>query len=258
MQTLDESILAVMDCGDKDILPFLPCILQDFWSIGTDPEVVIGLIKKHIKNTSRRTVLDLGCGKGAVSVKIAKALQYNCHGIDGIADFVSFAAAKADEYGVAGLCKFEQGDIREKIENTGKYDIIVLGAIGQVLGNYFQTLTLLALHLTRTGIIIIDDGYVADNSSFVHPHVLKRSEMLKQIAQAGMMLVDEVPAAETTTEVYEQEYSWLARRCDELAVKHPEKRALFEDYKKQQQMEYENLKSEISCATLVVRKKDRF
>lgn len=255
MKTLDESILTAMDCGDKDILPYLPYILQDFWTIGSDPDVIIGLIKKHIKNPFRQRVLDLGCGKGAVSVKIANSLQYYCHGVDGIAEFVSFAAAKADEYGVADLCKFEQGDIREKIENLGKYDIIILGAIGQVMGNYYQTLSKLSPHLASEGIIVIDDGYVEEDSSFSHPHVLKRNEMLRQIDEAGMMLVDEVPAGESTAEGYEQEYARLARRCDELGGKHPDKAALFEDYKKQQQVEYDNLKSKIICATMVVKRK---
>jgi hypothetical protein len=36
-----------MDCTDNEILPLLPFILQDFWEIGFDPDVMINRIKKH-------------------------------------------------------------------------------------------------------------------------------------------------------------------------------------------------------------------
>jgi len=84
MKTLEESIVAGMDCQNTAIVPFLPYILQDFWTLGTPPEIVINFIKKHCKNYPNLNVLDLGCGKGAVSVKLAAALKCNCHGIEGI------------------------------------------------------------------------------------------------------------------------------------------------------------------------------
>ncbi len=71
MKSLEESIMEAMDCNEFDILPFLPCILQDFQAIGTDPEVFVDLIFRQGKGDASLTVLDLGCGKGAVSIKIA-------------------------------------------------------------------------------------------------------------------------------------------------------------------------------------------
>jgi len=40
MKTVEESILVSMDCSDRQILSYLPYILQDFWEIGTDPKTV--------------------------------------------------------------------------------------------------------------------------------------------------------------------------------------------------------------------------
>ena len=73
MKTIEESVLTAMDCTDSEILPYLPYILQDFWEIGSDPDVIIDLLKKHLSNTNNFKVLDLGCGKGAVSIIIAKS-----------------------------------------------------------------------------------------------------------------------------------------------------------------------------------------
>ena len=68
MKTLKESVVTAMDGTSVDIFPFLPYILQDFWEIGASPLVIAALIEKHTSHFSDLRVLDLGCGKGAVSV----------------------------------------------------------------------------------------------------------------------------------------------------------------------------------------------
>lgn len=258
MKTIEESVLTAMDCTDSEILPYIPFILQDFWEIGSDPKVMINLIKKHLVNINKLAVLDLGCGKGVVSINIANQMNCECYGIDAIPEFISFSASKANEYGVGNLCKFEVGDIREKIKTLGKYDIIILGAIGQVFGNYFETLTILNNNLKDGGIIIIDDGYIEDKSSFKHEHVFSKSELKKQISEAGMQLIDEIIASEdeNVTVNHETEYNNLLKRCQELSVKYPDKAEIFINYSNQQKKEYDNMKTEIKCSTMVVKRKE--
>lgn len=254
MKTTEESVLTAMDCTDREILPYLPYILQDFWEIGSDPDVMIDLIKKHLSNFTNLKVLDLGCGKGAVSINIAKQINCECYGIDAIPEFISFSTSKADEHSVGNLCKFEVGDIREKIGALAKYDVIILGAIGQVFGNYFETLTLLNNNLKDGGIVIIDDGYIEDEISFKHDHVFSKSDLKKQISYAGMQLIDEVNVSgdENVTENYDTEHNNLLKRCQELIVKYPEKSETFINYCDQQKKEYENMKTEIKCSTMVI------
>ncbi len=258
MKTIEESVLTAMDCTDSEILPYLPYILQDFWKIGSDPDVMIDLIKKHLSNINNSKVLDLGCGKGVVSINIAKQMNCECYGIDAIPEFISFSSSKADEYGVGNLCKFEVGDIREKIRTLGEYDVIILGAIGQVFGNYFETLNLLNNILKEGGIIIIDDGYIEDESTFKHEQVFSKSELKNQISEAGMQLIDEVNASEDKNVAanYDTEYNNLLRRCQELSVKYPDKAEIFISYCNQQKNEYENMKTEITCSTMVVKRKE--
>lgn len=257
MRTVEESVLTAMDCTDSKILPYLPYILQDFWEIGSDPEVMITLIKKHQTNFNNLKVLDLGCGKGVVSINIAKQMNCKCYGIDAIPEFISFSKSKADEYGVSGLCTFEVGDIREKVKALGKYDVIILGAIGQVFGNYFETLTLLNNNLKDGGIIIIDDGYIEDESSFRHDYIFSKSDLKKQISDVGMQLIDEVNVSgdKNVTENYDTEYNNLLKRCQELIVKYPDKAEVFINYCDHQKKEYENMKNGITCSTMVVKRK---
>jgi cyclopropane fatty-acyl-phospholipid synthase-like methyltransferase len=257
-KTIEESVLTAMDCSDKEILPYLPYILQDFWEIGSDPEVMINLIKKHLRNSSTLQILDLGCGKGAVSINIAKQLNCECYGIDAIPEFISFSALKADECSVGNLCKFEVGDIREKVKTLGLYDVIILGAIGQVFGNYFETLTILNNNLKAGGIILIDDGYIDDESGFKHEHVFSKNELRKQISDARMQLIDEMVVSEGDSVMakYDAEYCNLFKRCKELSEKYPDRAEIFINYSNRQKNEYDNLKNEITCSTMVINRKE--
>jgi len=261
MKTLEESIAIAMDWNeDVTIVPFLPYILQDFWEIGTPPEIVINFVREHSvvvetrHATSLQRVLDLGCGKGAVSVKLAAALKCNCYGIDGIPEFIETSKEKAREYGVDKLCRFEVGDIREKINTLDKFDIIILGAIGQVFGDYYATLTTLSKHLTPEGIIIINDAYIEDSSTFQHPAVLYRRELLKQIGQAGMELIDEYTGGEDSAD-YAEQFENLQKRCEELMAKYPEKTSLFENFIQAQADEYDALENKIIGSIMVIKKR---
>ena len=66
--TVEESVVMAMDGTSSNLFPFLPYIFQDLWEIGTSPEIVLTLVKKHTTDYSNLKVLDLGCGKGAVLI----------------------------------------------------------------------------------------------------------------------------------------------------------------------------------------------
>jgi len=254
-KTLEESIGSAMELPDVTLIQYLPYILQDYWEIGTSSEEVVKLIRKHKENYSSLNVLDLGSGKGAVSISIASALKCNCLGIDAINDFVNFSNEKSKEYSVSNICTFEKDDIRIRIKSLGKYDVIILGAIGPVFGNYYETLLKLKIHLNENGIIIIDDGYTEDNCKKDYPNILKKSELLKQINNAGMDLIDTVTINEIpeTNENYENEFKNLKNRCMELIEKHPENKVLFLKYINEQKEEYRILSEEIIPAILVIK-----
>ncbi len=141
ISSVEKSVVVALDGTDSNLFPYLPYILQDLWELGTSPEVVLKLVRKHTTNQSNLKVLDLGCGKGAVSIKLAKELNCQCHGIDAVKEFIDEAKNKAKEFNVEEYCSFERDDIRVRIRDLKGYDIIVLGAIGPVLGDYYSTLT---------------------------------------------------------------------------------------------------------------------
>lgn len=258
-KTLEESIIEAMDGSDLDLIPFLPYILQDRWEIGSDPKTMIDLIRKHARDHSDLKILDLGCGKGAISVKIAHEFKCKCFGIDAIKDFIDEANRKAKEYQVGHLCHFEVGDIREKVKSLQGFDVIILGSIGPVFGDYSQTLRALKTCVADGGIIMIDDGYIANDNDYLHLLVQRKDVIDQQILDSGMELIDELvfnkeDIKESDSAIYEN----LEKRCLELIKKFPEKAALFKDYIQRQKEENVVLEEKITCAVMVIKNKFQF
>ncbi len=234
MKPIEDSVAEAMSVKDKELLPHLPYILQDFWEMGTYPDVIIELIRRNKAEPEGASLLDLGCGKGAVCISAASKLGCRCMGVDAIPEFIGEAMSKAKELGVEGLCSFEEADIREKVKELRDYDVIVLGSIGQVFGDHKDTLSALKGCLAEDGLIIIDEGY----------HDI--SEPIGQQAnEAGMRIIDEhvLTDKDALKKDYERELDMLTRRCLELVEMHPDKEELFKSYIISQMMEYQMMES---------------
>ncbi len=259
MKTLEESVVTAMDGSESELFSFLPYMLQDVWEMGTSSEAIVGLVQKHARDHANLNILDLGCGKGAASVKLARELQCTCLGIDGVGAFIDEATRKAEEFGVEHLCQFIADDIRVRIKVLPKFDIIILGALGPVFGDYNATLTTLSKCLSQDGMIIIDDAYIEDDSDFTDPSIRKKSEILQQIKVAGMRLVDEMVMKEDEIKAADDYlYENLERRCRELIKKYPGKRKLFENYMAGQKEENDILETKVICSTILIRKNRGF
>ena len=255
MKSLKDSILESMDCEDRALLPYLPYIVQDIWTLGTDPQAIIELLIANIYRTSRRSVLDLGCGKGAVSLQLSKELGCRCHGIDGIASFIDEARQYAKQYNVEELCTFEVGDIRKEIKELPSYDIMILGAIGPVFGSYTETIDKIKSHLNPKGSIIIDDAYLLDNAPS-KPEYKTKSQLLAQIHTTGMEIIDEhIFSKERMEQSNLDMFQKIKLRCEELMVKHPDKKQLFEDYLQAQIEENRTLESDVVNTLLLLQRR---
>lgn len=252
-KSLEESVVAAMDGGTPELFQYLPYILQDFWEIGADPEAIINMVQKHSLAGPDLQVLDLGCGKGAVSVKMAQKIGCNCFGIDAVEAFINEAATKAAEYHVGYLCRFEVNDIRTRVKTLIGFDVIVLGAIGPVLGNFFETLSVLKKCLSPNGIILIDDGYIDDNSEFSHPAVITKEALVDQAHLAGMKMIDEkiYEIDDNALMLHQQEFEKIQKRCEELIQEYPFRDKLFRDYIANQRREYNAIEKEFVNALMV-------
>jgi cyclopropane fatty-acyl-phospholipid synthase-like methyltransferase len=255
MKSMEECAVTSLDGSEKELFPYLPCILQDLWEMGSDPDLIIEAIERHKGKQSSMGILDLGCGKGAVSIKIAEKLHCNCLGIDAIKEFIEEAKKKSSEYGVQNLCTFEEADIRVKIDSLASYDVVVLGSIGPVLGDCYSTLSRVSKVLKPDGIIIYDDGYILPDSDYVHPKIMRKDFILQQIKEAGMNLIDELFNHKDDIKSSDDYiFDKIENRCKELIQQYPDKRFLFEDYIKKQIEENDVLENRIICSMMVIKR----
>ena len=250
MSMIEEKLAKSLTAESVDLIPYLPALLQDLWELGSSPEDIIALASKHISMTDETKVLDLACGKGAVSIKVAKAFGCSVKGIDYLEDFVLYANRKAKEFDVSDLCVFQTGDINEAVQHEKDYDIVILGAVGDVLGSPQDTLAKLKNTIKKGGFIFIDDAYAKADDDVRCP---TRAQWLKLIAAAGLKMIDDVRIEDDAlTALNTEQQQYIRMRAHELKCKYPDKAALFDGYIKSQQAECDELEQEMTGVTMLL------
>ena len=258
---IEEKLARSLTAETTELLPFLPYLLQDFWELGSDPDVMIKLIEKHVNISENMRILDLACGKGAASVRIAQKLQVGVKGIDLIPDFVEFASKKAQEYDVDGLCHFAVGDINESVKAETGYDCVIYGAAGDVLGSPADTLRKLKSTIKPGGYILIDESYLPDDGKqedvkYSNYEYLTEKQWLALFSKAGLELLDTVSgadAADANNPDSTKGMAFITARANELIAKHPDKKEIFEGYLRSQQNEYDDIGGSLVCVTWILR-----
>jgi SAM-dependent methyltransferase len=230
-----------------EAIPYLPYLLQDLWELGSNPRDIIELLSEHAAVSSNTRILDLGCGKGAVSVLLADKFKCRVKGIDIFPEFIDYARKKAVEHDVSGLCEFAVDDINHALSSEKDYDIVILGALGDVLGEPDVTINKLKKTIKPSGFIIIDDGYVVEGSDSIYH---SRKEWMLFFVKSGVMLVDEIPSdKEELAKINSCNQQHIISRANELKQLHPDKSDMFDKYVQSQQAECDKLEQEIIGVT---------
>ena len=250
MKTVEEKLAQSLTAKSTELIPHLPYLLQDLWELGSSPKDMLEMVKKHVGVSEKTKVLDLACGKGAVSVHIAKELGCRIKGIDLIPEFIDVALQKAEEIGVEEFCEFAVGDITEAVTIEKDYDLVILGAVGDVLGNPEETVAQLKNTVKKDGYILIDDAYAKENAN---PKHLTRKQWLETFRNTGVKLVEEkLIEEEELASINDEQQKWIIKRARELKEKLPEKADLFDSYIRSQQAECNELENEISGVTMLL------
>lgn len=243
--------------GSTDIIPYLPYLLKDFWSLGSEPEEMANLLHLHTDFNSDFQILDLACGKGAVSICLAKEFGCTVKGIDLMSEFIAEAKAKAEEFGVSGQCDFMVGDVNDAVTNEREYDLIIWGAAGDLLGSYPETLAGIARTIKSCGYILLDDCYIPSAHQclrFHHDYLTKEQWEHVFLENGVTVIACNEAIQEVNPSVYADDLGNIRRRAEELIRQHPDKREMFENYVKSQQAEYEDLQDGVIPALWLLKK----
>ncbi|MCG8400108.1 MAG: class I SAM-dependent methyltransferase [Firmicutes bacterium] len=250
MSSVEDKLAKSLTAESIELIPYLPYLLQDLWELGSSPKDILSMISKQIQVSDKTKVLDLACGKGAVSINLAKALGCNVKGIDIITEFIDFANKKAREFGVENLCEFNVGDINESVKVEKNYDIVIFGAVGNVLGDQEETILKLKSTVKDGGYIFIDDAYGKEDSN---PQFLTREQWLMIFQNTGVKLLEEkLVDDDELVSINNEQMACIEKRVNELKKTHPEKESLFDSYLQSQQAECAELEDEISGVTMLL------
>jgi len=252
----EEKLALSLTAETTELLPFLPYLLQDLWELGSSPKDMIKLIKKHLPVSEDTKILDLACGKGAVSVRIAQNLNVNVYGFDLIPDFIEYANQKAKELNVNSLCHFMIGDVNEIVNTEKNYDCVIFGAAGNILGNPQETLSKLLKTIRPKGYILIDDAYLPEGLSnkeikYKNYEYLTREKWMRLFKDSGLELVEEIPDIEGYD--FDSDNKAITLRANALITQYPEKRAILEGYINSQANECDDSRNALTAVTWMLR-----
>ncbi|TLG77503.1 class I SAM-dependent methyltransferase [Culicoidibacter larvae] len=256
-KSVEERLAESLTATSTELLQYLPYLLQDFWELGSSPQIMSEILQTNIPSLEGMQILDLGCGKGAVSVALARTLSAKVTGIDIIPEFIEYAKSKAQEFKVSELCTFIAEDINQSIERERNYDCVVFGAVGAVLGAPAEMLPKLKQTVKPGGYILIDEAYLAANNEggnvAYQMDYLTREQWLALFEQLGLELVDE-KVNEGDLE-FDEDNANIKQRADELKKLHPEQSALFDGYVQSQLDECYDLENNIVGVVWLLRVK---
>jgi len=235
-----------------EFLLFIPELLADIWVLGSSPKQIIDLLHPLALPPESTRLLELGCGKGAVAITLAKEAGFRVFGIDRFLPFVREAKKQAKELGVANLCGFACSDMRDTILRATDFNVVVYAAVGDVLGSFDQCVRSLRQCVHPGGYIIIDDGFLAGNKMIERPgygHYVPHEETLRQLTAHGDILLREIIVPVEDMRTYNRENTELIRkRAKKLAEVHPEAAESLSLYVRQQEMESEILETKVTEA----------
>jgi SAM-dependent methyltransferase len=233
------------------LFPHLAELLADFRALGGDPPLVAGWLKVRGVGPGSR-VLDLGCGKGAVAIAAARATGANVTGIDAYAPFIDEARRMAADAGVASLCDFRVGDLRDAVGRCAEHDALLYVSVGDVLGTLSESVAAIRRCVRPGGVIVIDDAYLlAGPLAFPgYEQLLGREDTRARLVAHGDRILIEHLIPRDEVQAQNRRYqSRIEQRARALAARSPGLASDIEIYLQAQRQECEILERDVQPAT---------
>jgi len=241
-----------------ELLPFIPELLADLWALGSSPDVIAKLLRPLGLPSKTTHVLDLGCGKGAVSLTLAQEFGFQALGIDFFEPFIREARDRAEEMGVASRCRFVCADIRDALREAKEFDVVIYASVGWVLGKLRECVAKLRQCVYRGGYMLIDDVFLTDPNKIKSPwyeHCAYHEETLQQLTAHGDALLREVIIPAEDVKAFNRQSTELIRkRAEKLAKSHPEAADSLFWYVEKQERESEIMETTVTSAVWLLQR----
>lgn len=241
-----------------ELLPYLPELFADLWAIGSAPEIIVEWLRPLGLPPQSTRAIDLGCGKGAVAITLAKELNYQIFGFDFFAPFILAARQKAQELNVTELCTFACMDMRHALKSASNYDLAVYTAVGDVLGTIAQCIGRLREAIHSRGYMVIDDGFRLTHDPIAFPayeYYASYEETIHQLTAHGDKIIQEkIFSMEEMKQVNQRNTAFITQSAGALVKSHPELADSLSEFLEQERQECEILERDVASAMWLIEK----
>ncbi len=249
----DKSTYDSLDASDEDIFLFIPYILQDLWSLGSQSNHVLTLIKRNTLQAKVKSVKDLGCGKGEVLIKMSQEFHFQGKGIDIMPSFIEEARKKSKSHELLDRLEFVVGDIREHINGLSDADLVIYAHDADIFGDNQQTLLKIGASMNDGQRLVFESVFSLDTA--VNDDYPDESIFYQKIINSGFKIEDKIAWDKSELkEINTNNNRFIASRINELKIKHKPLADKFSAYLEDQLRECNELENELQCITLLLRK----
>jgi cyclopropane fatty-acyl-phospholipid synthase-like methyltransferase len=251
---LDEQIADALEC-EVELLRYMPELLEDLTTLGSDSELVVRLLRDAGVGATGK-VLDLGCGKGAVSIAVARALGATVLGVDGFEPFVERATAAARAGGVETRCCFRAQDLRDVVSSERGYDAVLLLSVGRPFGTLADTVGAVRACARPGGLLVINDAFLADagaKTGTYEDYGDHDTTIAELTAHGDTLVAEDVPSLEDEGRELADQLAAIQRRAQRLVQEHPDDAAAIRAFVERQAREIAALMGPVRGATWMLR-----
>ena len=242
---------------EKKLLPYMSYLLQDLWALGSSVDQILDLISTLPLSPGVTKILDLGCGKGALCVRLASKFGFYAVGVDAMPEFLKEAHKKSAEHQVSDLCTFIEQDILTYVKDKHNYDVVILASLGGVFGSNNDTIKKLRTQVRSGGYIVIDDGYLKKRkfmSRKGYKHYRNYKRTIEELTMFKDHLWTEIPTTEMSMKINDEYLKVIENRGSELIDQYPELKKDLNSYLDVQREECDILNSELEGMIWVLKK----
>lgn len=172
---------------ETEMIRFLPLLDEDIlnpW--GKELTKVL----KNLKLKPNQVVLDLPCGKGGVSISLAKKFGVKVFGFDLLSSYVKSANLRAKKENVECLCDFKIADIRTVVKKKNSCDLLLWIAPPHLWKTAKETVKALRNQVKSGGLILIADAYLdQEKGKKLYPEYQPISQINKDLCSFGDKVV---------------------------------------------------------------------
>jgi SAM-dependent methyltransferase len=196
--------------------------------------MVLELIRDEECSHDVSKILDLGCGKGAISISLARQFGFKVRGIDIFAPFVEEARARAKELGVDDICHFEHGDITWEARGSADYDMALLVWMGGVLGSVGESIMRIRRLVRPDGYMVIGEGCFRDGVRTDHAFQYRLNDLAatrEELTMHGDLILKELMIPPDKVASFYKDYVGSLRKgAQKCAANRPEHSDLLWEY----------------------------